>query len=85
MRIAAFLIGMSGTAVAVAVGAIHLGYSGWAVTGFVVGTLVISQMLYLGLILLMTREESLSRREGSASDAPSDKLIPIHKSQQSGL
>ncbi|SNS24912.1 hypothetical protein SAMN05421763_101575 [[Luteovulum] sphaeroides subsp. megalophilum] len=85
MRIAAFLIGMSGTAVAVAAGAIHLGYSGWAVTGFVVGTLVISQMLYLGLILLMTREESLNRREGSASDAPSDTLIPIHKSQQSGL
>ncbi|MGC9447230.1 hypothetical protein [Cereibacter johrii] len=85
MRIAAFLIGMSGAAVAVAAGAFHLGCSGWAVTGFVAGTLVISQMLYLGLILLMTREESLSRKEGSASEGSSDKLIPIHKSQQSGL
>ncbi|ACM00733.1 hypothetical protein D516_1781 [Rhodobacter sp. AKP1] len=79
------MIGMSGAAVAVAAGAIHLGYSGWAVAGFVAGTLVISQMLYLGLILLMTRQESLNRSERTASDSSSEKLIPIHKSQQSGL
>lgn len=85
MRIGAFLMGMGGAAAAAASLAMYLGFSGWAVAGIVAATLLIAQMLYLGLILLMLREEKARRAPPDQPASPSDGLLPIGKSQQSGL
>ncbi|WP_145104324.1 hypothetical protein [Cereibacter sediminicola] len=85
MRIGAFLMGMGGAAAAAAGIAIYLGFSGWAVAGLAAATLLIAQMLYLGLILLMVREEKARRSSPDHPASPSDGLLPIGKSQQSGL
>ncbi|MGP3696216.1 hypothetical protein [Rhodobacter sp. NSM] len=84
MRLAGFLTGMCGAAVLVAGATWRVGFSGWAIAGFVAATLVTSQLLYLGLILLMVHEESYSREERKPSDSTADALLPIRDSQQSG-
>lgn len=82
MRIAAFLTGMAGSAAVVAVLATGAGYSAWAVAGLVAATIILSQLLYLGLILLMVKEESASRYPSDLSGTPADPLIRRREPRQ---
>ncbi|MCE6953344.1 hypothetical protein LAZ29_20655 [Cereibacter sphaeroides] len=82
MRVAAFSIGMVGSAAGVGVLALWSGFSGWAVAGLVAATMVLAQVLYLALILLMIREESDRRQPADPAKAPAETILQIRKPHQ---
>lgn len=69
MKLATFLVGMAASTALVAGASTAAGLSLLSVVGLSVATVVVAQGLYLGLILLMTREEVQHRARQAMPDA----------------
>ena len=77
MKLATFLAGMVASSTLVAIVANSAGLPLSAIIGLVVLTLVVAQLLYLGLILLLTRAERQRREAEQPSETQSSSDLAI--------
>ena len=75
MRLTVFLAGMMVAAGSTAAVALMAGLSAWAAFGLALGTMLIAQLLYLGLVLVMARDKAGKHplREADTKPAAADK------------